>query len=467
MFRSLSLTSRLTLFYTAVAAAIVLGLGVFIMFAIDRHFVDLDRVTLQDKQSLAADIFASAESVEDAKWRLGEALDHHHGLYVLVRDAQGAPIFQSKAFTPPPSAQAGPDGVLQRWRHDGRGFIALRSSAQPAYRPATRMDVLVAIDTVHHEQFLQELRRTLTLYSLLAVVISGLLGWFAAHQGLAPLRHMQSRATAVSGHRLDARMPVASVPVEMAELARELNGMLDRLQEDFKRLSEFSSDLAHELRTPISNLLTQTQVVLSTPRDVDTYREVLASNAEEFQRMARMVSDMLFLAKTEHGVDLPHRERFSAAREVRALIEFYDAVADEKHIRLTLSGDGDILGDRLMFRRAVSNLLSNALRHSKAHHEVRVEIRSAADATVVAVENAGDDIDPKLLPRLFDRFYRIDPARPHPDADGSGLGLAITRAIVKAHGGEASASSGQGMTRFSLAFPHPSSETSLPEGVRG
>ena len=245
-----------------------------------------------------------------------------------------------------------------------------------------------------------------------------------------------------------------AVPVEMADLAQELNRMLDRLQEDFQRLTDFASDLAHELRTPISNLLTQTQVALATKRDAATYRDILASNAEEFQRLARMVSDMLFLAKTERGVDLPHKERFSVRQDAQALLDFYEAVAEEKRIRLRLEGDGEVEGDRLMFRRAVSNLLSNALRHAPEAGDVTIRIATTVQATTVAVENTGADIDAKILPRLFDRFYRADASRIHPDTDGSGLGLAITRAIAEAHGGRVTASSGQGRTCFTLVFPH-------------
>jgi two-component system heavy metal sensor histidine kinase CusS len=247
---------------------------------------------------------------------------------------------------------------------------------------------------------------------------------------------------------------VEAVPVEMADLAQELNRMLDRLQEDFQRLTDFSSDLAHELRTPISNLLTQTQVALATKRDAATYRDILASNAEEFQRLARMVADMLFLAKTERGVDLPHKERFSARQDAIALLEFYEAVAEEKRIRLRLEGDGDVEGDRLMFRRALSNLLSNALRHTPEAGTITVHIAGTAQSTMVSVENTGSDIDPKMLLRLFDRFYRADPARAHPDAEGSGLGLAITRAIAEAHGGRVTVTSSNGRTCFALVFPH-------------
>lgn len=457
MLRSLSLTSRLTLFFTLVVAAVVLGLGWLFMVAADRHFVELDRAALRDKRQLIENILAHANSLEDARWRLSEALNHHHGLYVLVKDPKGEIVYKSAGFSPPAnlgSTQASHDEhELGNWKSGGREFHALHFQSSPSFEPAAMLDILVAVTTEHHTRFLAELQNSLALYAVLATLASGLLGWFAAHQGLAPLRAMKNRAAVVTGQQLNERMPVEAVPIEMADLAQELNRMLDRLQEDFRRLSEFSSDLAHELRTPISNLLTQTQVALATPREADTYRDILASNAEEFQRLARMVSDMLFLAKTEHGVDLPHKDQFSAAQEARALLEFYDAVAEEKAVKLNLSGDGTVLGDRLMFRRAVSNLLSNALRHTQTDGEVLIDIRETAQATRVTVENTGDDIDPKVLPRLFDRFYRADPSRAHPESDGAGLGLAITRAIVEAHGGQASVVSSLGRTRFTLAFP--------------
>lgn len=324
---------------------------------------------------------------------------------------------------------------------------------EASYFPSA-LQVLIAADTKHHTQFLNGLRSSLTLYVTAAIIVCGLLSWFAARQGLAPLREMKSRAAVVTSQKLSERMPVEAVPVEMADLAQELNRMLDRLQDDFQRLTDFSSDLAHELRTPISNLLTQTQVALATKRDAATYRDILASNAEEFQRLARMVSDMLFLAKTERGVDLPHKERFSARQEVQALLEFYEAVAEEKHIQFKLDGNGNVDGDRLMFRRAMSNLLSNALRYTPDAGDITISISTAEHATSVTVENTGQDIDPKILPRLFDRFYRADPSRAHPDSDGSGLGLAITRAIAQAHGGSVMAKSSHGQTRFTLRFPH-------------
>lgn len=257
----------------------------------------------------------------------------------------------------------------------------------------------------------------------------------------------------VTAQKLDQRMPVDAVPAEFADLAQSLNTMLERLQSDFARLQEFSSDLAHELRTPINNLLTQTQVSLTQKREVGVYQDILASNAEELQRLARMVSDMLFLAKTEHGIELPHRETVSLRDEVLDLFDFYEALAEEKLIRLNTDGDARIVCDRLMIRRAISNLLSNAIRYSPPNAPVRVSVNQGNGQIQLCVHNAGPAIPAADLPRLFDRFYRTEKSRSHPDSEGTGLGLSITRAIMEAHGGSASVASNDLATTFCLSFP--------------
>jgi two-component system heavy metal sensor histidine kinase CusS len=454
-----SLTGRLTLFFTMAVAAVVPALGVAFMVATERHFMELDYAALRDKQHLIEGILADAGSPDDVRARLAEALDHHHGLHAVLKDSSAKVLHQSHGFALPANLAAERSllnqNALRAWKHGGREFHSLSFRARAAYDPASELDVLIALDTEHHTQFLAELQRSLVLYALLATAVSGLLGWFAAHQGLAPLRTMSKRAAVVTGQQMGPRMPVDAVPVEVADLARELNRMLDRLQEDFRRLSEFSTDLAHELRTPISNLLTQSQVALAADRDAATYRDILASNVEEFQRLARMVSDMLFLAKTERGIELPDKEGFSAAQEVQALLDFYEAVAEDKRIALRLKGDGTVMGNRLMFRRAVSNLLSNALRYTPPDGHVTVSIEQTAQATRITVANTGSLIDPAILPRLFDRFYRADPARANPESDAAGLGLPITRAIAEAHGGSATAASDAAGTRFTLSFPRP------------
>ena len=457
MFRRLSLTSRLTIFFIALASSVILGLALLFMVEADRHFVDLDSAALDDKKHLIEGILASSRSHEEARSRLNEALSHHHSLYALVKGPQGEKLYQTNGYSGPTTQASfitNDDGHgLQSWRSGGREFHEMSFTAGMVQGMAGPLQISLAVDTQHHQEFMRELRRSIAIYAVLAILLSGFLAWFAAHQGMSPLRAMKRRAAAVTGQQLQERMPEDAVPIEMADLARELNEMLGRLQNDFKQLADFAADLAHELRTPISNLLTQTQVTLSTQRDLKTYQDTLASNAEELQRLARVVSDMLFLAKTERGVDLPHKESFSAAQGARELVEFYEAVADEKRILMSVEGDGRIYGDRLMFRRALSNLLSNALRHAPVGGVVGVRIESSSRGIEVTVKNTGKEIPLDVQQRGFERFYRADSARRHPASDGAGLGLSITKAIVEAHGGAISVTSDQEWTRFRLVFP--------------
>ncbi|MDR1912092.1 MAG: heavy metal sensor histidine kinase, partial [Helicobacteraceae bacterium] len=441
--RSFSLTSRLTIYFTLVVAVVTLGLSALFIAMSDSHFLELDSYSLRDKRSLVENAIANADSLSNAAAQI--VASGAHKFYAAIADERGETLFCAEGFDPPQSIFEENGDEVRIWREGDREFRAVVFSAKGSFYPE-KLKAIAAIDTEHHAEFMRDLRETIIQYALIAVVISGALGYFAAKGGLAPLRAMKAKAGSISANRLDAQMPVESVPIEMADLAGALNQMLERLRDDFERLTDFSSDLAHELRTPISNLLTQTQVALSAKRDGETYREILSSNAEEFERLGRMVSDMLFLAKTERGVDLPRKERFFAAEETRALLEFYEIAAEEKEAKLTLMGDAAIDGDRLMFRRAVSNLLSNALRYVDRGGAISVTIERLSDKATIAVENGGETIDPKALLRIFDRFYGADKSRAN-GGDGAGLGLAIVKAIAKAHNGDVFVSSEQGITR--------------------
>ncbi|WP_370870271.1 heavy metal sensor histidine kinase [Hydrogenophaga sp.] len=463
----MTLTARLTVLYTLVSAAVLLGLGVLVAWSTHQHFIDLDRDYLLDKVHLIQKIVDETPDAAELSAKLNELLDSHHGLFIAITRGEEQ-LFGPSSITFPAELAARsaadqpmdwPDGERQL-RGMSTELSAVRAPGGVA-SPVRTMRLTLALDTQHHTHFMHMLRQQLAIYVVLATLLSGLLGWWAARSGLAPLRIMKERALKVTAHKLDQRMPIEAVPVEMAELANSLNTMLERLEQDFAKLMDFSSDIAHELRTPISNLLTQTQVSLSQHRDPDTYRDILASNAEEFQRLARMVADMLFLAKTDHGIQLPNREDVALEDEVASLLDFYDAVAEDKELRLRVVGAGSVVGDRLMIRRAISNLLSNALRHAHPRTDVELAIDAQGGGTNLCVTNAGDPIDASDLPRLFDRFYRVDKARAHPASDGAGLGLAITKAIMIAHGGSASVTSAAGTTRFCLQFPGPQGPLSL------
>jgi len=461
--RRWSITARLTLFFSVASAAVLLVFGHLVGTLVASHFEEQDLDELTAKLLLVRHTLSRMRASGDPgafQRELSDALVGHHGLSIVVDDPDSGRLFDWHAEAFPPSLLAraspadtpGPPAPLV-WEQAGdvyRGIVAMAETATPQRRPAT---VGVALEISHHRDFLAAFHRHLWLAIAAGVVFTVLSGWLAARRGLAPVRDMARIAQGVSARRLDDRLPADSVPRELTDLALAFNGMLARLEDSFRRLSDFSSDLAHELRTPIGNLMTETQVALSRARSADEYREVLYSNLEEHERLARTITDMLFLAKADHGLLVPNSESVDLADEVRELFAFYDALADERRIGLALSGAGVVQGDRLMIRRALGNLLSNAIRHTRAGDAVQVSIERGGDGAIrLSVENPGPTIEPEHLPRLFDRFYRVDAARAKA-SDGAGLGLAITKSIVEAHRGTIRVSSGNGRTRFVATLP--------------
>ena len=454
-----SLTVRLTLLFSLSATLVLLALGFTVAGAVDRHFVEQDLDALNGKLTLVSHAFAQVQTEEDlAKLPalLDSSLVGHHGLAVAVIDPQGEVFFRTSGVNfpktllekPRPANRRGPV-VWQAGEGHFRGIAGLVTTQLPEWPEGI---VAVSTEISNHEAFMQAFRQTMWIIVALAAVLLGFLAWVATRHGLHPLRQLIAGASEVTASRLDYRLPTESIPIEVAELARSLNDMLARLEESFKRLSDFSSDLAHELRTPISNLMTQTQVSLSRVRTSDEYQDVLSSNAEELERLARTVSDMLFLAKAENCLIVPTQEPVKMEDEVQDLFDFYEALAEAKGIRLVRQGHGQVYGDKLMLRRAISNLLSNAVRYADADSAVLVTISERAEAIDVGVQNTGPTIPPAQLPRLFDRFYRADTSR-HRTTEGAGLGLAIAASIVRAHGGSVRVSSENGTTRFTLSFP--------------
>lgn len=259
---------------------------------------------------------------------------------------------------------------------------------------------------------------------------------------------------AVQADRLHLRLESEEVPAELKTLVDSFNRMISRLEDSFDRLSHFSADIAHELRTPLTNLITQTQVSLGRSRSLEEYRELLYSNLEEQERLSKMVNDMLWLAQNEQGLLKPVWEPLDLKREVGAVFEFFEALSEEKQIRLTVEGPpSTLVGDQAMLRRALSNLISNAIRYTPVEEEIRVRVGSRGDQSVLlSVENPGPDIPADHLPRLFDRFYRVDPSRQR-EREGAGLGLAIVKSIIDAHEGNIEVTSERGVTRFSIRFP--------------
>ncbi len=463
MIRARSITTRLTVLFSAVAVTVLLAFGHVVDLLVSGHFEMLDQAELDGKLQLVRHALAKPGAIDNlaaTQAELSDALIGHPGLSVVVTGPDGATLFASDAdHVAAPlarlAARKGPPHdastrVVEVGEHVYRTIVASLGNGSTSAPPAI---VTIALDISHHRDFLARFHAQLWWAIGAGVGFAALLGWLAARRGLAPLHRMARVTQGISARRLGERIPLESFPGELTELATAYNGMLERLEDSFRRLSEFSSDLAHELRTPIGNLMMETQVVLSKTRSADEYREVLYSNLEEHERLARTIADMLYLAHADHGLLVPDSQPVALADEVRELFAYYDVLADERGVGLSLLGEGVVQGDKLMIRRALSNLLSNAIRHTPANGTVQVTIAGSDDAAVrVSVENPGPAIDAAHLPRLFDRFYRVDAARAQ-GSDGAGLGLAITKSIVDAHRGTIGVSSIDGCTRFEIGFP--------------
>ena len=437
-------------------------MGFLISALVQMHFEELDLDVLTGKLELAQHAIQKVQSPRDldaVPQQLDVSLFGHHGLAVVILGPDGKLLLATTAVDfPQELLEPGSGGNAARPRSwtapDGkqfRGLSALAPTSVSGWPPAV---VAVGMDMSPHQQFMASFQKTLWLVVVLAAMLSGLLGWIAVRRELAPLRTIRQRAAEITASHLDHRLAAESVPVEFGDLVQTLNAMLARLEESFRRLSDFSADLAHELRTPVTNMRTQTQVILSRPRTAEGYREVLYSNAEEFERLSLMISDMLFLAKSDHGLVSPFKESVDLAAEVRDLFTFFEALADGNNVSLSTEGEGHVLGDRMLIRRAISNVLSNAIRHTPDQGNIRVLIDPAkvSDELLLSIENTGQPIPSVHIPRLFDRFYRADASRDKA-SEGTGLGLAITKSIVELHGGTIGVHSGNGSTCFEIRLP--------------
>lgn len=294
-----SLTLRITLLFATASTIVLLALGFLIRDSIEKHFEELDTAAISSNLQLAEQTLAGIQSNSELLSLANMVVAASTGdnkLAVVVFDRDGKSYFSLGGRDFPTyllgtDARNGPERSAI-WEENGKSFRGMTKMVPTAMQEAPTAVAAAAIDISHHQHFMAMFQVTLWWFVAIAALLMGFLGWVAARHGLAPLRRIQQDASAVSATNLGQRLSVEQLPAELADLGDTINSMLARLEVSFERLSDFSADIAHELRTPISNMMTQTQVALSKPRTADEYHEILASNAEELERMARMISDM-------------------------------------------------------------------------------------------------------------------------------------------------------------------------------
>jgi two-component system heavy metal sensor histidine kinase CusS len=461
--RPLSLALRLTLLF-GIASSIVFPVFGWVIFqSTENHFREQDNDELKDIAIAVQGALSERRAPQDItllKRRFDDILVGHHKALLYAAEPDGQVLYASPDLDLSAVLARQPDGpdadAVRDWNNQNRSyrlFTGFEHENTESTIGPVRYVVAVPIDD--HVLFLASFRSSLLLLILSSIALMSLMGWVAVRQGHAPLHDIVERIRRIRMNELAIRLSPDAVPSELTELAVSFNEMLERVDETFHRLSDFNADIAHELRTPITNLMTQTEVGLSRARTAGEYREILYSNMEEYERMAKMVGDMLFLAQSDSRSNDQNFAEFEVAHEVRTLFDYYEGWAEDRGVTLAFTGSSQVIGDRLMLRRALSNLLSNAIYHTSAGGTVRVDLdASKKGETRISIVNPGSPIPPEHIPRLFDRFYRIDPSR-QKNEQGVGLGLAIVKSIVNAHNGSIDVTSASGYTTFKISLPDP------------
>lgn len=464
-----SLSMRLGLSVALMGAALVVLLAALAYFSLTHELASLARSSLNGKleqiqHRLKEDSISSADIAKQPHGLLDPVVGHDNlQLAIYERGPEGKKLLSvSNRSNAPKLHSEGAVGVFFHEWLDSTKHSFLTASKHVRLKDGNEVTIQLSIDRSADDALLTAYLRSTMIALPFLLLFIGVGAWWIVQRGLSPLRQFRKIASQVSTQDLTHRIPIDRLPQELSELAHGINFMLHRLDSGVQQLSQFSDDLAHELRSPISNLMGKAQVTLSRERPPEEYKAVLECCTEELGRVTRIVSDMLFLAQVSHPASLVPFERIDLDDEARRVVDLFSISAEEKQIAIDISGAGHTFGDRLMIQRAVSNLLSNAIRHSPRNSSISLLIEKQHETVSLSVGNPGIGIPAQHIPHLFERFYRVDTSRSRAEG-GTGLGLAIVRSIMSLHQGTVDVSSVPGnYTVFRLLFPRaPETPTSL------
>ena len=457
--RSRSIAWRLALAFAVVCALVLSAIGLFLYRSLDSEIAYRDDLALLGRLEQVRALLADSDSLGalQARPRLYQNMLGNLDSLLLVRRADGSNVIAinpRQRDLPPLNAIAREQTPQRRdvltWQApDGAELALLSGDAQgPNGEPLT---VIAGKVLTEREQMLASYRLRLYLAVGLGALLAFALGLVLLRRGLQPLRQLSAAVRGIDLRSLDQRLPASGTPAELLEPVQALNGMLARLDDSVQRLSQFSADLAHEIRTPLHTLLASNGQALNHPRSTAEYQELLASNMEEFERLKRMAENLMFLARAEQAeraLDLRTLELHEVGNE---LCDYFEALADDRNIRLENALHGELLADQQLLQRALGNLLANAVRHADEGSLISLRRHDEPGVCWLQVHNHGPVIAPEHLGKLFDRFYRVDPSRAQP-GDSGGLGLAIVQSIMLLHGGQVRVSSDASGTVFELGF---------------
>ncbi|AXK53669.1 heavy metal sensor histidine kinase [Pseudomonas protegens] len=449
-----SIALRLSGLFTLVALLIFLLIGGALYQQVDKGLGLLPEAELDARYSVLESALNRYGTPEhwakiNAKLKLLSEEDKRIRFWAVSGDPAyeyGNPDPQIRAFAQGPLGMR--DLILSAHPYPLKVLVSQLPAKEQ--RPALRFLIAIDTDTFHQTQ--QQLLIALIGLAIVGVLLASALGYWVARIGLKPLIKLSQEAQRLAPPRLSGRLQLSPLPPELSQFVSSFNSTLERVEQAYSRLESFNADVAHELRSPLTNLIGQTQVALTRGRSAEHYFEVLQSNLEELERLRSIVNDMLFLASADQGNKATKLTSTSLATEVAATLDYLDFILEDAQVRVEVQGDAQVRIEIAHLRRALINLLSNAVQHTVAGEVIRVRIEVQAQQVAIAVSNPGQNIASEHLPRLFERFYRVDASRSNSGAN-HGLGLAIVKAIALMHGGDVFVRSDRGINTFGLYLP--------------
>lgn len=322
------------------------------------------------------------------------------------------------------------------WNSSNRNYLLMQSQA--LYGKTGKMwKIQIALDISYQQAVINKYSFVFIICLFIGTIFAIFLGYIIARKGMQSLYDLTEVTKKITANSLSQQIDPKSWPKELKALGKAFNQMLNRIEVSFSHLTQFSADLAHELRTPVNNLMGQTEIILSQNHTLEEYQQVLGSNLEELHRISQIIENLLFLSRAENIQLEIKKSRLNVAKEVKLVCEFYQVMADEKNINIICEGDAVLSANSVMFRRMISNILSNALKYTPHGGKVSFKIEPLEKVVRITLADTGIGIPSEHLPKIFNRFYRIDSARSQ-DSGGTGLGLAIVKSIVELHHGQIS-----------------------------
>jgi len=456
-----SIGVRLTLWYLAffALAQFVFGVG---MWVILRH--NLYDLVDDDLEAQVDDLknFLQSQPKDRPLAKIQEEVTEtyaieHSGDYLAVYAENNQLIYRSAFLEAHPSALQPPDQIdrpsMRSRKIDGRLFrFVLQKMDANGHVYAVQMGI-PADDVV---ETLQLFRLYLLMFAPVLLLVAAGGGYWLSRRALAPVDALVRTARQVSGTNLNSRLQKLETGDELQRLSDTLNEMLDRIESAFLRITQFTADASHELRTPVSLIRTEAELALRRSRGEAEYKESLRHILLEAERTTALIEQLLSMARADSGRETLHLEPVDLRQTLRGVLDGWQQVATIRSLQFSAgfaAADFSVMGDETLLRRLADILLDNAFKYTSSPGSVHLSLETKGDSAVIMVQDTGVGIAEEEQDRIFERFYRVDKARSR-EQGGAGLGLAIAQWIVTQHGGliEVESQLGHGAT-FRVELP--------------